>query len=149
MLNPSVRSKLVYTQLLVFGYLLTIGGWTAGTFVKLNLAERMALDLYPWAVGYFSAHMCKLFNYCFTVAAFAVFYFILLSGPFINLLRSKMNLYRSRLNIFFIVLMIVALAASQPIDIGPRIILFLAVGACSVFYLCFPELFSKQGTCRG
>jgi hypothetical protein len=149
MLNLKVKSKLVYTQLLIFGYLLTIGAWTAGTFVKLALAERMASDLYPWAVGYFSAHMCKLFNYCFTAAAFAVFYFIFLSSPFIDLLKSKMQIYRPGFNIFFIVLMIVALAATQPIDIGPRIILFLAVGGCSVFYLCFPELFLKRGTRRG
>jgi len=141
--NLGMRSKLVYGQLLAFGFLLTIGAWTAGTFVKMYLVERMVVDLYPWAAGYFNPHMSKLVNYCFTCAAFAIFYFIFLSDAFINLLKSKMNTYRPAANIFFIVLITTVLLASKPFGIVFQLVSFLAAGICSLLYLCFPELFLK------
>ena len=139
MVSPKARKVLVYTQLLVFGYLLTIGAWTAATHVKLAMASGMQGSLYPWVGEFFRPRMCKLFNYCFTAAAFACFYFVFLSDPFMGRLRSKISVYRPAANIFFIIITVIGLSATKAIGMVPQLFLFLAIELASLFYLCFPE----------
>lgn len=134
-----MRNKFVFVHLLLFGLILAIGAWTTGTFVKMYLAKQMALDFYPWAAYYFSPRMSKLFNYAFTAAAFALFYFVFLSDWFVNRLDCKAGCYRIWVNILFMILPIVALALpNKVLAMGPRLTLFFIVQAGALFYLVFP-----------